>query len=161
MTMQRPLPPMPRIGQPEVFYAKLARKAESEADPYAREAAKVGQYVTLALDRSLRWDEKLKYFRHALKRHCVPPPYPDDDVWMFYQQLADLVRGYAGQEALRIASLEDDLFVARLNSGQDRRKIADDARLLFASLLGDGVHCPPWFNEADWSQLRMIRDHWL
>ena len=106
----RQLPAMPEIGRPESFYAKLVHTADRQGDTHGHEAAKVGQYVTLAMDPSLHWEEKLKYFQHALKRHCVPPPYPDDDVWMFYQQLAELVRAHCGQEALRLASLEDDLY---------------------------------------------------
>ena len=84
---------MPDIGHPESFYAKRCHDADRGGDHNSHEACKVGQYVTLAMDPQLSWEKKLKYFQHALKRHCAPPPYPDDDVWMFYQQLAELVRG--------------------------------------------------------------------
>jgi hypothetical protein len=157
----RQLPAMPEIGRPESFYAKLVKTADQQGDVHVHEAAKVGQYITLALDPSLEWDDKLKYFRHALKRHCVPPPYPDDDVWMFYQQLADLVRQYAGQEALRLASTEDDLYAARLSMGQSREKIEDDAESFFGRLMGSNDQSPEWFNETDWSQLKLIRDQWI
>src|SRR5574340_698393 len=96
MTQTRNLPPLPVIGRPESYYAKLAHEAERTADVHAREAAKVGQYLTLALDPALAWEEKIKYFVHALRRHCQPPPFPDDEVWTFYRQLADLVRQHAG-----------------------------------------------------------------
>lgn len=154
---------MPEIGRPESFYAKLVHKADKAGEIHSHEAYKVGQYVTLAMDPHLTWEEKLKYFRHAIKRHCNPPPYPDDEVWMFYQQLADLVRQYAGQECLRLASLEDDLYAARLSMGQSREKIEDDAETFFGRLLGTGAGeaCPDWFNESDWSQLRLIRDQWI
>jgi hypothetical protein len=157
----RQLPPMPEIGRPESYYAKLVHSADQGGDVHLHEAAKVGQYITLALDPALSWDEKLKYFRHALKRHCQPPPYPDDDVWMFYQQLAELVRQYCGHEALRIASTEDDLYAARLSMGQSREKIEDDAETFFGKLMGRGDQCPEWFNEMDWSQLKLIRDQWI
>ena len=157
----RQLPPMPEIGRPESFYAKLVKHADQQGDVHLHESAKVGQYITLALDPALSWEDKLKYFRHALKRHCVPPPYPDDDVWMFYQQLAELVRQYAGHEALRIASTEDDLYAARLSMGQEREKIEDDAETFFGRLMGRGDQCPEWFNETDWSQLKLIRDQWI
>lgn len=157
----RQLPPMPEIGRPESHYAKLVKSADQQADVHSHEAAKVGQYITLALDPTLQWEEKLKFFRHALKRHCQPPPYPDDDVWMFYQQLADLVRQYAGYEALRIASTEDDLYAARINMGQSREKIEDDAEIFFQRLMGVGDQCPEWFNETDWAQLKLIRDQWI
>ena len=161
MQPTRQLPAMPEIGRPESFYAKLVHTADRQGDTHAHEAAKVGQYVTLAMDPSLAWDDKLKYFQHALKRHCVPPPYPDDDVWMFYQQLAELVRAHCGHEALRLASLEDDLYAARLSMGQSRDKIEDDAEQYFGRLLGSGEHCPEWFNDTDWHQLKLIRDQWI
>ncbi|HEY7087899.1 MAG TPA: hypothetical protein VH518_07395 [Tepidisphaeraceae bacterium] len=157
----RQLPQMPEIGRPETFYAKLVHHADQQGDVHLHESAKVGQYITLALDPGLQWEEKLKYFRHALKRHCVPPPYPDDDVWMFYQSLAELVRQYAGVEALRIASTEDDLYAARLSMGQQRDKIEDDAETFFSRLVGRGDQCPEWFNETDWAQLKMLRDQWI
>jgi hypothetical protein len=161
MTQSRQFPLLPEIGRPESYYAKLVHRADKAGDVHAHEACKVGQYITLGLDPHLTWDEKLKYFKHALKRHCVPPPYPDDDVWMFYQRLADLVRQYAGQEALRLASLEDDLYAARLSMGQAREKIEDDAETFFLRLLGTSDTCPDWFNETDWSQLKLIRDQWI
>jgi hypothetical protein len=161
MTQSRQFPPMPEIGKPESYYAHNVHQADRLGDVHAHEAHKVGQYVTLAMDPHLTWEEKLKYLKHALKRHCVPPPYPDDDVWMFYQQLADLVRQYAGQEALRLASVEDDLYAARVSMGQSREKIEDEAEEFFGKLLGAGDSCPEWFNEPDWAQLKLIRDQWI
>ena len=158
---QRVFPPMPEIGKPETFYAKMVHRADRDGDAYGHEAYKVGQYITLALDARLAWEQKLRYIQHALKRHCNPPPFPDDDVWMFYKQLADLVRQYAGQEALRIACQEDDLYATRLAMGQTREKIADDAEEFFNRLIPPEEHCPEWFNEEDYRQLRMIRDQWV
>src|SRR5829696_3973753 len=154
---QRAFPPMPEIGHPETYYAKRVHRADKEGDPFAHEAFKVGQYVTLAMAPSLTWEQKLKYLTHAIKRHCQPPPFPDDDVWMFYRQLADLVRQYAGQEALRIASTEDDLYAARLQMGQLREKIRDEAEMFFFRLIPYET-TPEWFNEEDYRQLKMIRD---
>jgi len=157
---QRLFPPMPEIGHPETYYAKMVHRADKAGDTFAHETYKVGQYITLAMDPHLSWEQKLKYLTHALKRHCQPPPFPDDEVWMFYRQLADLVRQYAGQEALRIASTEDDLYAARLAMGQLREKIAEDAEEFFLKLIpSDG--CPAWFNEEDHRQLVMIRDQWI
>ena len=161
MSPQRTLPPMPEIGHPEGYYAKRVHMADEAGDVHAHEAAKVGQYVTLAMDPSLSWEEKLKYFRHALKRHCAPPPFPDDDVWMFYRNLADLVRRYCGYEALRLSSQEDDLYAARLSMGQSREKIEDDAESFFDRLIGSGDFCPEWYTEEDWGQIKMIRDQWI
>ena len=161
MMQSRQLPPMPEIGRPESYYAKLSHEADRQGDRHAREANKVGQYVTLAMDPHLTWDEKLKYFQHALKRHCQPPPYPDDDVWLFYKQLADLVRQHAGFEALRLASTEDDLYAARVSMGQNREKIEDEAEEFFARLIGRVDLKPDWFNDDDWGQLKMVRDQWI
>jgi hypothetical protein len=80
---------------------------------------------------------------------------------MFYQQLANLVRQYAGQEALRIASSEDDLYAARVSMGQNREKIEDEAEAFFGKLLGSAESCPEWFSETDWQQLKLIRDQWI
>lgn len=158
---QRQLPQMPQIGLPESHYAKLVHQADSQGDHHAHEAYKVGQYVTLALDPHLSWEKKLKFFLHALKRHCLPPPYPDDDVWMFYQQLSKLVREYCTDEALRLASNEDDNYAARLTMGQTREKIEDDAEEFFAGLLGTFDMCPDWFTDEGWHQLKLIRDQWI
>ena len=162
MAASRVLPPMPEIGRPESYYAKLAHRADKAGDTHAHEVAKVGQYVSLGLDPHLSWDEKLKYFRHALKRHCMPPPFPDDEIWMFYRQLADVVRRVAGQEALRIASTEDDMYAARISMGQAREKILDDADAFFSRLFATGgEQCPEWFNLEDWEQLILIRNQWV
>lgn len=160
MMAQRVFPPMPEIGRPETFYAKMVHRADKAGDTFAHEAYKVGQYVTLAMAPNLTWEQKLKYLTHALKRHCQPPPFPDDDVWMFYHQLSDLVRTFAGQEALRIASVEDDLYATRVGMGQTRDKVAEDAEILFARLC-PSEQTPEWFNEEDYRQLKMIRDQWV
>ena len=155
----RQLPPLPEIGHPESYYAKLVHRADAAGNKHAHEAYKVAQYITLAIDPHLTWEEKLKYFQHALKRHCVPPPLPDDDVWVFYRGLADLVRQHAGQEALKLASNEDDLYAARLAMGQTREHIEDEAETFFGRLCPG--ECPEWFNEDDYNQLKLIRDQWI
>lgn len=154
-----PLPPMPEIGHPESYYVKRAHEAEHRGDVHAREAFKVAQYVTLAIEPNLPWAQKLRYLCHALHRHCVPPPLPDDKVWGFYRDLANLVRTVAGAEALRLASHEDDMYAARLDIGQDRSTIEDEAEEFFGTLVPD--HCPEWFNDADYCQIKLIRDQWI
>lgn len=158
---QRTLPQMPEIGHPESWYANRIHAADQTGDVHAHEAYKVGQYVTLALGSHLAWREKLKYFKHAISRHCTPPPFPDDEVWMFYRSLANLVRQYAGYEALRLASYEDDMYAARLSMGQTREKIDDDAEQFFGELLGSNDQCPEWFTDEDYGQLKVIRDQWI
>ncbi|MDB5326769.1 MAG: hypothetical protein JWM57_2338, partial [Phycisphaerales bacterium] len=83
-------PCMPEIGHPESYYARIAKHAEHHGNRHAREAAKVGQYVTLALDPALHWDQKVRYFKHAISRHCHPPDFSDDSCWKFYHDLADV-----------------------------------------------------------------------
>jgi len=102
MQRVRPLPEMPPIGRPESFYARQIQYADKVGDLHLHEASKVGQYVTLALDPSLIWAKRLKYFDHALRRHCTPPPLPDEDVWLFYRQLSNLVRQHAGEQAAEV-----------------------------------------------------------
>jgi len=161
MTAQPPLPPLPEIGHPESYYAKRVHLADKMGDLHTHEAYKVGQYVTLALDPSLSWDQKLRYFQHAIKRHCVPPPLPDEAIWMFYHSLSNLVREHCGAEALRIASEEDELYVKRLKLGVNRETIEDEAELFFLRMLGFVDHCPIHFNEEDWAQLKVLRDQWI
>ncbi len=117
---EQPLPAIPEIGHPESYYARQVHKADKAGLIHAREAYKVGQYITLAMDPHLQWEKKLRYFAHAIRRHCNPPPFPDEKVWLFYRQLVHLTRDYAGQEALRLASAEDDLYAKRLSMGGTR-----------------------------------------
>lgn len=154
------LPLMPEIGRPEAYYARRVHEADRQGQLHAHEAWKVGQYITLAIDPNLQWEQRLKYLKHALKHHCNPPPLPGEEIWVFYHGLADLVRRYAGQQALQMASTEDDLYAARLAMGQDRQKIEEEAELFFTRLI-DCDHCPHWFNEEDWVQLKLIRDQWI
>ncbi|HLL88479.1 MAG TPA: hypothetical protein VK324_04190 [Tepidisphaeraceae bacterium] len=158
---REPLPPLPQVGRPEMHYAKLVRDADRRGDVHAHEAAKVGQYVTLAMDPALSWEQKLRYFRHALRRHCTAPPLPDDEIWMFYRQLAGLVRSHCGAEALRLASKEDDVYAVMIGIGRTREEVAELAEQFFINLLGHQQECPEWFDEEDWMQLKLIRDQWM
>ena len=45
--------------------------------------------------------------------------------------------------------------------GQNRDKIEDDAEVFFGTLMGSGDTQPEYFNETDWSQLKLIRDQWI
>ena len=155
------LPSLPEIGYPEAYYSRRVKQADLLHDTHTREAYKVGQYVTLALAPTLDWDQKLRYFRHALRRHCCPPPLPSDDVWLFYQNLAELVRAHAGVEALKLAVREDEIYVRRLEMGSTRERIRPEAMQFFRKLLGDHEHCPEQFTQEDWDQLKMIRNQWV
>ena len=155
------LPPLPQIGHPESYYARLAKQAEREGDIHLHEAAKVGQYITLALDPNIDWDAKRRYFRHAIKRHCAPPQVSSELVEMYYIRLTDLVMHHAGAEALRLASAEDDKFATRLAEGMSRRAIMEEAVDFFANLMGVDDSCPSHFKDEDWFQLRIIRNQWI
>jgi hypothetical protein len=155
------LPPMPEIGHPESYYARLAKAAERAGDIHAHEASKCGQYITLALDPNIDWDTKRRYFRHAIRRHCAPPAVSSEMVEMYYQRLVDLVMHHAGAEALRLASAEDDKYACRLAEGEPRRRIMEDAMEFFANLMGVDDSCPSHFKEEDWLQLRIIRNQWI
>jgi hypothetical protein len=159
--VQHHFPDLPAIGLAESQYAQMAQRADRSGDIFAREAAKVGQYITLALAPALDWPSKKRYFEHALHRHCCPPPLPDEQVWMFFQKLADLVRQYAGQEALRLASTEDDNYAYLEKRGIARKETAARAESFFGSIMGtDGTHRPEMFTEEDWAQLKLIRSQW-
>jgi hypothetical protein len=153
------VPQMPPIGLGETAYGEMVYTAERWGDALGRNAAKVGQYVTLALAPRICWAEKLRYLQHALNRHCKPPPFPDEHVWLFFQDLANLVRSYAGAEALRLASREDDLYALQLQNGASRSAIEDEAELFFAELVPP--QCPDWLNQEDYHQLKLMRDHWI
>ncbi len=157
---QQQFPPLPEIGRPDVYYTRGIMLAEQEGDLHKRAALKVGRYITFAMKPDIPWEEKKKYFLHALKHHCSPPTL-DEETQHYYDQLARLVREHAGAEALRLACIEDDMYAARKALGQDISQIEDDAEQFFLNLLGPGDHCPEYFDEADWAQLKMIRDQWI
>jgi len=156
---KRKPPPLPPIGEPERFYVSMVKRADKVCDSLARDAYKVGQYVTLGMNPQLGWDEKLRYFRHALERHCKPPPCPDDDVWLFYREMANLVREHAGREALKIASYHDDVYAQHAARGTPRSQIEAHAEALFVKLIP--AERPDWFKEEDYNWLKLIRDQWL
>ena len=155
------LPGLPEIGYPETYYARKVKKAEAVGDIHTREAYKVGQYVTLALQPHLEWQDKLRYFRHAIRRHCCPPPLPSDQVWTFYQSLAELVREHAGRLALESAIKQDEIWEQKVKLGSTRDRIRPEAIRFFKNLMGEGDSCPEHFSHEDWEQLRIIRAQWV
>lgn len=157
---QQQFPPLPEIGHPDVYYTHAITLAEQEGDYHKRAASKVGRYISFAMDPNLPWEEKQKYFLHAIKHHCAPPTL-DEETQQYYAELARLVREYAGAEALRLASQEDDMYAARSALGQDISSIEDDAEAFFLRLLGHEDRCPEYLDEGDWSQIKMIRDQWI
>jgi hypothetical protein len=160
MAAQQVIPSLPELGHSEHYYVRAAHQAEKVQDTLALHAAKVGQYITLAMDSKLTWEEKLRYLRHTLNKHCVPPRIPDDPVWAFYKELQRLVRDTAGLEALRIASNEDDLYAALGQMGKTREEIEERAEVFFKRLIPSD-ECPDWFHETDYAQLKLIRDQWI
>jgi hypothetical protein len=155
------LPPIPPIGRPESWYARQVHLADKVGDQHSHEAYKVAQYVTLGCDPALPWPKKLRYFDHALRRHCQPPPLPSEQVWVFYKDLADLVRTHCGEQALFLASAMDDSYADRRRHGEPEELIACDAERFFASLMPAAKDRPLHFNEADWTQLKLIREQWV
>ncbi|HYE19305.1 MAG TPA: hypothetical protein VEA69_12725 [Tepidisphaeraceae bacterium] len=159
-----PLPKLPDVGRHEAYYAEMLRRADCAGDAIAHESWKVGQYITLGLDRSLSWEKKFRYFDHAMRRHCQPPEHADEKVLTYFRSLADLVRKHTGAEALRVASREDDLYALRLKAGQDRKLIARDAAVFFDALFRgpvDADDCPDWLDEDDFAQLMLLRAQWV
>lgn len=161
ITPKHDLPPMPEIGRPESYYARRVHEADKKGNTHAREAYKVGQYITLAMDPRLNWGQKVRYFQHALRRHCNPPPLPDEQLWVFYRELAHIIREHAGREALRLASLEDDRYATRVQMGGTRERIRADAQAFFLELMGPHDRCPDFYTEEDWAQLKILRAQWV
>ena len=153
--------PLPVIGYPEAYYAKHIKDADAHGDKIAHEAYKVGQYVTLGLDPGKKWVEKLKYFCHALRHHTVAPPGADDPTKAYFQRLSDMVRRYAGHEAVRIARHENDSYSLRMHSGTPRAELEEEAEVFFSELLGRDHECPDWCTKDAWDQITHIRDHWI
>jgi hypothetical protein len=151
---------MPELGHDEAHYRRLGKEAEQMHQVHARAAAKVGQYVTLGQQEDTDPASKMKFFRHALDKHCMTPPISDVAVEGFYERLGDFVRLHAGREALRVASMEDDRYAMRERNGEPRGKIVAEARVFFEKLLGpDSLRCD-LFNDDDWEQLKLIRHQW-
>jgi hypothetical protein len=155
------LPPLPEVGHPETYYAHQAARAERHGWRHHREAAKVGQYITLALGPRLTWEQKARYFRHALRSHCIGPDVAPNPIMMFYKGLADLVRKYAGQEALRMASQEDDAWANQVARGIPLWQVKADAARFFSAMLGERNGPPDYLNPEDWEQLMILRKQWL
>jgi len=154
-------PPMPQLGQGEAYYTNLVRQAEHAHQVHAREAAKVGQYVTLGLQEDTDPASKMKFFRHAIRKHCVPPPISDVAVEGFYERLSDFVRLHAGREALRMASIEDERYAMRERDGESRGKLVAEARVFFEKLLGPDSLRSDLYTDEDWQQLKIVRHQWL
>jgi len=155
------IPPLPEVGHPESYYAKQVARADRLQMKHAHEAYKVGQYITLALGPRLKWEQKLRYFRHALRAHCTGPAVASNDVLIFYSRLAAMVRQHAGAEAIRIASTEDDAWAAQLLRGFPRAQVKAEAAQFLQQLMGDLDRCPEYLNREDWEQLRILRSGWL
>jgi hypothetical protein len=155
------VPRMPRVGLPEKLYLKAAKEATDRGDDLTHEAAKVGQYLTLALaDPDADWPHVVKMFRHALKRHCRPPEHADEVTRAWFKKLADHVRKHAGREALRRAAEQDECYETRLNLGQTEDEIAEDAEEFFNDICPHCETCPGLYLEDDWRQLKIFRDRW-
>ena len=155
------LPPLPEIGRPETYYAKQVARADRHGMRHAHESYKVGQYITLALGPRLTWEQKARYFRHAIRSHCKEPDLAPQAVLQFYRDLADLVRKHAGNEAIQLASREDDAWAAQLQRGVPRKEVKAQVAQFFRAMLGDDLHQPEHFNREDWEQLRVLRKNWL
>lgn len=154
------LPAMPPIGRSETYYANHAHRAHKAYDLTARDAFKVGHYITLGLNQNLQWADQLHYFRHALDHHCIPPPYAKDDMKAFYNGLTQYVRRYCGEEALRRMSDEDDKYARRLNLTSNRELIFDEASTFFRRFI-ETCDCPDWFNPEDYETMKFIRNQWV
>lgn len=152
--------PMPVIGHPEIYYVKHIKQAEDAGAFHAREAYKVGRYITLALDPNCSWDEKYRYFRHLLKHHTTAPPGSDAETQAYYEKLLDMVRRYASQEAMRCLKKEHDKLRARRQAGEPLDKLRMEAGALFGSIVGQEISCPSWMRSDTWQQIKQLQNQW-
>lgn len=153
--------PLPVIGHPQSYYDKHVRLAEQAGDVHARAGHKAGGHITAALDAKLSWDEKLRLFCHALSHHCVAPPDADEVIRAYYQKLADLVRRYVGQEALKLIRHEHEKYLHRLKRGDSPEAVADEADLFFPRFIGHSHDCPHWFTAETWTQIQTFESRWI
>lgn len=153
------LPSLPETGKSEQYYMDGGHQAELRHDRESHEAFKVGLYVTRALDHSDTWEKKLRCFDRALKHHCIAPTNSSVAIIEFYGQMAHWVRERAGQEALQIASRQDDRYAARLAGGEDRLHLVQEGRSFFKVLLPTDRR-PDWMNLEDFELLRMLKRQW-
>ena len=153
----RVFPDIPKLGEENTFYGKIAHKAEKKADVYTQSAYKVAQYITLGREAE-EWPKKLKYFRYALEKHAVPKPPIDDDVWAFYQKLQDWVKRETGAEAIAMASRLDNSLAARVKLNELRFKLTSEAAQFFRVMVPED--CPDWFRPQDYNQLKVMQMHW-
>jgi hypothetical protein len=152
--------PIPVIGHPESFYLKHAQEAEKAGDRHARSSHKVGQYVTTALTPGMAWSEKIHRFLHALDKYCVAPAGADESLRAFYQKLADIVRRYAGQEAVTVARRTHEGLLGRMKNGVPREILEDEAEFFFFDMLGHH-QCPDWCCKEAYRQIIGWRDFWI
>ncbi|HET6247393.1 MAG TPA: hypothetical protein VFE47_06845 [Tepidisphaeraceae bacterium] len=155
------LPPMPKIGRPEEYYASKIRHADQGREVHLRESLKVAQYISLALGAGISWPKKERYFEHAIHRHCQPPLEASDAVVEFYNKLKDLVQLHAGEEASTLCCRQDDLFCERLSKGEPRSEVKVDAITFFNTVLGDLHRTPDHFHYDDWHQIMVMRNGWI
>ncbi|HEY2586297.1 MAG TPA: hypothetical protein VGI81_11090 [Tepidisphaeraceae bacterium] len=152
--------PLPVIGHPEAWYTKHIEQADAAGDHLAHCAYKVGQYVTLALDPKRPWEEKVKYFRHCLKRHCTPAGEADPDTLAFCDKLRALVLRYGSQEARKMARHEHDAYAMRLDFGVPKDTLAEEAEVFFPRILGHGA-CPDYLTQEAFQEICVMRDRWI
>lgn len=152
--------PLPVIGHPDSFYVKQIQQADQAGDVHARESYKVGRYVTLAMNPMMPWEEKLRHFLHALKRHCVAPAGSSEDVMHFYEKLAHLVRRHAAQEAVRMIAKETDAYRRRQFKGESPQTLKQECQEIRARAFGDVANCPEWMLRDSWEQIHAMCRPW-
>jgi hypothetical protein len=151
--------PMPVIGHPVAWYGRHIEQAEAAGDVHARASHKVGQYVTEAIDPKAPWDHKIKCFKHALKHYAVAPDAADEGLRIFYKKLGDVVRKYAGNEALHEAQRFSIEAQKRTAQGEDRAMVEDDADDFYTHLMGH-ERTPEWCTPDVAERISKLRQQW-
>jgi hypothetical protein len=151
-------PEFPALGKNDEYYGRVAHHAEKEKDPYTHAAYKVAQYLTLA-KAAKNWTQKIRCYRHALEKHAVPHGAVDPSSAGFFEKLQDWVRRECGEDALRLASEEDEFYAQRLLAHKEPRfKIVNEAAHFFPPMVPET--CPMWFFKEDYEALRLLQLQW-
>jgi hypothetical protein len=152
--------PLPVIGHAAAWYDRHVQQADAAGDVHARASHKVGQYVTEAIDPKAPWDHKIKCFKHALKHYSVAPEGADESLKGFYKKLGDVVRRYAGNEALHEAQRFNAAAQKRVGQGVERASVEDEADDFYTHLMGH-ERTPEWCTPDVAEQIARLRQQWV
>ena len=134
------------------------QEAEESNNPLARDAAKVGVHHLGAGSGKMLGGQTAVFLAYAASPFQASPGRTHRD--RLLHRLGTIgARLRLGQEALRLASAQDDEYAVRLGVGANREDIENEADQFFSMLVPPS--CPDWLKHEDYAQLVMLRDQWI